>query len=172
MIRRQIEKLMEVFDVVGTLLVLPTKESIDLPISKQWRRIQCKAVLDKGSFLIHLLVEIYEFFHSYGLPTRNKKELTWQLFQIFPASNGILDGIMEDEILDRTEQEIERMIQELVSGGIWDQLDEGVQISTANMAVTASPGYQLNHHHPDLNLRNGECRPRMMETYNFVENTP
>lgn len=171
-VRRQLEKLMEVFDVVGTLLVLPTREGIDLPISKQWRRIQCKAVLDKGSFLIHLFVEIYEFFNNYGLPTRNKRELTWQIFQIFPARNRILEGIMEEEILDRTDQEIEGIIQELVSGGVWDQLNEGVQILTTTMAVTASPGYQLNHHHPDLGLRNGTCRPTMIETYDFVENTP
>lgn len=43
-------------------------------------------------------MKIYEFFDTYGLPTRNRKELTWQLFQIFPAGNGILDGIMEEEI--------------------------------------------------------------------------
>ena len=33
-IRRQLGKLMEIFNVIGTLLVLPTKESIGLPISK------------------------------------------------------------------------------------------------------------------------------------------
>ena len=79
---------------------------------------------------------------------------------------------MEEEILDRTDQEIEGIIQELVSGGVWDQLNEGVQILTTTMAVTASPGYQLNYHHPDLGLRNGTCRPTMIETYDFVENTP
>ena len=170
-IRKQVEKLMEIFDVVGTLLVLPTKESIDLPISQQWRRIQCKTVLDKGSFLLHLFIEIHEFFNNHGLPTRNKRELTWQIFQAFPARNGILEGIMEEEILEQTDQEIEGMIRGLVSGGVWDQLNNGVQILTTTMAVTASPRYQLNHHHPDLGLRDGPCKPTMMETYDVVENT-
>ena len=171
-IRRQLKQLMEVFNVVGTLLVLPTRESINLLISKQWRKIQCKSVLDKGSFLIHLFVEIYEFFNTYGNPTRNRAELTWQLFQIFPAGNGILEGIMDDGILDRSDLEIEGIIREIISVGAWGQLDVAVEMLITNMALSASSGYQLNHHHPDLGLRNGVCRPTMMETYDFVENTP
>ena len=131
-----------------------------------------KEVLDKGSFLIHLFVEIYEFFNTYGNPTRNRAELTWQLFQIFPAGNGILEGIMYDGILDQSDPEIEGIIREIISVGAWGQLDVAVEMLITNMALSASSGYQLNHHHPDLGLRNGVCRPTMMETYDFVENTP
>ena len=171
-IRMYVEKLMEVLTVTGTMLILPLDGKSSVPISKQWRRVQKKSVLDTGALLLHIFMELFSFFETNGLPTQDETELVYKLFQIFPINGGILETVMGEDILDRDSSEIKEILRGVVSSGVWEQLKEGADTLTTNLAITLTPWHIANGRQPDLHLRSIGCRPTMLETYDLVEHNP
>ena len=79
LVRRQVIKLIEIFNVVGTLIIKPTWENSALSVLNQWRRVQDIDVLDRGAFLLQIIVELYSFFDA----NREKEEKVSNMFYIY-----------------------------------------------------------------------------------------